>query len=300
MTMQGRRVFSVPSAGRLLRVDAPVQLAVWWPRIAPHVPGVYLEELLRDPSDGPGDLVLSMDVGAADARRLINAHLHLRHLDHGTLCLHAVALQRGSRGGAVLLLGGHGAGKSLVALALVSRGWRILAADIALLDTLDRETTAAVRGGSRAFVVRRAPIRRWFPELALEESGPDKVDLRAHWSFLTAAPAEEPLAIAATVLVDVDGDPHIGGGQAEEIDRHTAAAVWLRASGHLLDRMLEGSDAVLRGFENTVVARRRITHIRALAEETPMHAARGTPQAVADCVEQLASHSGDGAARGPR
>lgn len=266
------------SAGRLLRVAADDGLAVSWPRIAPHLPGVH-PDLPLEPVDAQADLSLPYGLGPGDSRRLINAHLHMLHLGHGTLCPHAVALHKDGQG-AVLLLGGHGVGKTLAAIAMVARGWRVLAGDVALLDA--EETT--VHGGTAAFLVRRRPARRWFPELGLAPSGTEKVDLGPWW----ASRSEEPVPVLAAVSVQVGETVEA----LEEIDEHTARTLWLRASGHLLDRVLDGADAVLRLLEDGPAARRRMELIRTLTARMPVHTALGSPAGIAERIEHLATRRG--------
>ncbi|MFD3970266.1 hypothetical protein [Streptomyces cyaneofuscatus] len=54
-----------------------------------------------------------------------------------------------------------------------------------------------------------------------------------------------------------------GTGAVEVLDAHTAATVWWRASGHLLERLLDGSPVVLRQFEDGPAAARRQDQVRA-------------------------------------
>ncbi|WP_433259764.1 hypothetical protein ACQPYK_49220 (plasmid) [Streptosporangium sp. CA-135522] len=208
------------------------------------------------------------------------------HLGSGTVCVHAVAMHR-PEVGAALLLGGHGAGKTLVGVALALRGWHWLAGDVTLLDVA-AEGGAAVRGGTTAILGRRSAIRRWFPELTLPE-GPDTVDLHGQGglpsSLATITPVRVP--VAAAVLVDVDGDPLATGRTLQPVDRHTAATVWLRASGHLLDRILDDGEQPLRLLEDGPAQRQRLHYVHALARSVGMHAARGTPQGIAARIEQL-------------
>jgi hypothetical protein len=253
-----RKVFAVVSAGRSLRVAADDGLADSWPRIAPHLPGVR-PDLPLEPVDGQADVSLPYGLGPGDSRRLINAHLHVLHLGHGTLCPHAVALYKDGYG-AVLLLGGHGAGKTLAAIAMVARG------------------------GTAAFLVRRRPTRRWFPELDLTSSGTERVDLGPWWTSW----AEEPVPVLAAVSVQV-GEAE---GALEEIDAHTARTLWLRVSGHLLDRVLDGADTILRLLEDGPATRRRVELVRTLAARTPVHAVLGPPAGIAEQVERLAMRRG--------
>ncbi len=269
-----RRVFAVASAGRALRVAADGGLADFWPHIAPHLPGVR-PSLALEPVEEQADVSLPCGLGPGDSRRLINGCLHVLHLGHGTLCSHAVALHRDGCG-AVLLLGGHGVGKTLTAIAMVARGWRVLAGDVALLDA----EQVTVLGGTAAFLVRRRSARRWFPELDLTPSGSEKVDLGPEWT----SRVEQPVPMVAAVSVQV-GE---AVGALEEIDAHTAQTLWLRASGHLLDRILDGTEIVLRSLEDGTATRRRLSLVRTLAARMPVYMALGSPADIARRVEHLA------------
>ena len=109
------RIWSVASASLLLTVAGPETLSAWWPLIAPQVPGAGPCLISRD--DDEPVLTLPDGVTRGDARRRINAALHVGHLRRGTLCVHGAGLARDGIG--VLLLGGHGSGKSLTGLAMV-------------------------------------------------------------------------------------------------------------------------------------------------------------------------------------
>ncbi|MFJ8602283.1 hypothetical protein ACIREM_26930 [Streptomyces shenzhenensis] len=273
-------MFAVPSGSRVLRLAADNRFAASWPRLAPHVPGAASGELTLLDVGAPADLVLENGVSPDDARRLINAHLHRLHLGHDTLCVHAVALRHPDEDGTVVLLGGHGAGKTLVAIALVERGWRPVAGDVALLDV---HPAPSVRGGTSAFMARSSAVGRWFPCLRLDPPDTDRIDLRSRWSGVTDPSGGRVLA---AVLVGVDGDPSARAGLHAE-NAHTAATAWLRASTHLLDRILETSPRALRLVEDAAAARRRITLVNALAARLPLHTSRGTPQHIASRIEEL-------------
>ncbi|MGW3932481.1 hypothetical protein ACWECC_30930 [Streptomyces microflavus] len=269
-------------------MEADAALGSRWDEIVPHLPGVSPGAV--QPADGPATALLPGGVSTGDARRLLNAHLHLLHLACGTLCLHAVALRFPADGRVVVLLGGHGAGKSLVALALVRRGWRVLAGDVALVELSEPGQRPRVLGGTAAFLARRGPTLRWFPGLALPPSGGNRVDLGHLPGLRESAPVEAgPVAVAA--VVDVDGDPAAGAGAVEMLDAHTAATVWWRASGHLLERLLDDSPVVLRQFEDGPAAAHRQDRVRALARALPLHAAWGAPDAIAGRVLDLADSS---------
>ncbi|MFE9424126.1 hypothetical protein ACFYNO_14305 [Kitasatospora sp. NPDC006697] len=286
------RSYRVSSAGRTLAVRAAGASAGWWERIVPHLPGVASGGV----TEGTGTKMVVLPAGVADgdARRRINAHLHLLHLAHGALCVHAVAL-RHPGGAAVLLLGGHGAGKSLVGLALAGHGWQVLAGDVAVVDCPPGQDRPVVVGGTSAFIARRAPARRWFPGLQLPADGPQRLDLAAHLGPPERQPPPgAPAPVVAAVLVDVDGDPQAGDGVLDELDPHTAANVWWRASAHLLDRLLDDGEQPLRRLEGPDGARRRLARVRRLATHLPLHAAWGTPQTIATHVEALVLTAGPG------
>ncbi|GII52819.1 hypothetical protein Pth03_12080 [Planotetraspora thailandica] len=265
---------NIDSAGRTLCVADHSAFLSSWSRVAPHLPGV-------DPSRAPEaesgsvDLHLPPSIGPDDGRRIVNAHLHLLHLAHGSLCPHAVAVHH-QRYGAVLLLGCHGTGKTLVAIAMTRRDWHVLAGDVALLD-VEADGTVAVRGGTAAFVVRRGPALRWFPDLHLSQ-----VEL---WSRRPALP-KRPVPVVAAVSVHVDAV----GGPLRLIDLHTTRTMWLRASGHLLDRMLDREDGpVLRLLESAAATRRRVELVRTLSRRLAIHAAWGPPAEIAAQIELLAT-----------
>ncbi|NVI87516.1 hypothetical protein HUX53_09645 [Actinomadura sp. BRA 177] len=219
-----------------------------------------------------------------DARRLINAHLHRMHLGHGTLCLHAVALRCPGDCGTVVLLGGHGAGKTLVAIALAEQGWWPVAGDLVLLDV---GHVPAFRGGTSAFLARSDALRRWFPNMPAGSSHEEKVDLRSQWDDGGGDDLGRTAPLLAAVLVDVDGDPRAHTAGLGLADGHTAATAWLRASTHVLDRILDSSSTVLRLVESADGAHHRVALIRRLARHVPLHMAWGAPQRIAAQVDQL-------------
>ncbi|MGW1227572.1 hypothetical protein [Streptomyces sp. NPDC002530] len=286
MNTINRGVYEIVSAGRSLVVGADETLERRWGLIAPHLPGV-LSAALRA---GAGPVREQLPAGAADgdARRMLNARLHLLHLSRSTLCVHAVAVRRPGDGQVAVLLGGHGAGKTLAALALAGRGWRVLAGDVALVECSLPGGQPRVLGGTAAFLARRGPTRRWFPDLELAEGGPGRVDL----SLLPGLREPLPLGLGAgevsvAAVVDVDGDPAAGTGTVEVLDTHTAASVWWRASGHLLERLLDDRAVVLRQMEGPSAASRRQELVRDLAGGIRLHAVWGAPETIADRIEDL-------------
>lgn len=287
--MRGRTTeFAVTSRGRVLTVQVPLAAGSWWPQISPHLPGVGPGGITTITLPAAADVVIENRMGASDARRLVNAHLHRLHLKHSTLCVHATALHHPGRDAAVMLLGGHGAGKTLVALALALYGWHVLAGDVTLLDCLPHPPV--VSGGTTAFIARSASVRRWFPELGLPRTGAATVDLCGLPAIENRGRACSQV-LTAVIVVNVDGDPQPSGNQVVELDRHTAATTWLRSSSHLLDRVLDDSGVVLRQFEALSASGRRLSLLRGLADRAPMYSAWGTPWSIAEHVEHLVASS---------
>ncbi|MEV4381602.1 hypothetical protein [Streptosporangium sp. NPDC049644] len=278
-----RRLVVVPSSGRTLAVVAGEDVIAAWPHIAPHVPGASAE--LLPPGDELAARGVAVPDAPPDARRVINAHLHVVHLAAGTVCVHAVAMYRPG-GKAVLLLGDHGAGKTLAGLALAARGWQWLARDVTLVDVA-ADGGPFVRGGTTAILGRRGAVRRWFPELDLPKAGPAIVDLRRR-NPVTAGRVRVP--VAAAMLVSLDTAPPAAGGVVESVDRHTGATAWLRGSGHLLDRLLDDGEQPLRLLEDEHVQRQRLRYVHALTGAVGFYAVRGTPYDIATHAERL---SGD-------
>jgi hypothetical protein len=283
-----RRVVVLRSAWRGLVVDAPSDLLeLWWPMVAPHLPGVAGSAPKSAPP-GARPVALPDGLGVSDVRRWLGAHLHRLHLEHGTMCAHAVCAQSPYGGGAVVLLGGHGAGKTLVALALARRGWRLLAGDVVLLNCSNPDLPE-VLGGTSAMVARCRATARWFPELGIAADGVTTVEVSNRPGLAVTAPGPA-VPVVAGLVVDVDGDAYAAEAKAEPVDRHTAANVWLRASGYLLDRVLETCNGMfLREVEDTSGYRRRLAAVHALADHLPLHAAWGTPQGIAAHAARLAA-----------
>jgi putative hydrolase of the HAD superfamily len=253
----------------------------WWQPMLPHLPGVHAIPARVSSSLGADEVQVPAGAGLGDRRRVINAHLHVRQLRASRLSVHGVALARSER--AVLLLGGHGAGKSLVGLALVERGWDVVAGDVALVEVGEQGGPCpVVLGGTRAYLVCAGALRRYFPS-ATHASAAGKVDLSGR---LPWAPAPDGgLPIAAVALIDVDADP-IEPCITHVLDPHTATKVWYRASGHLLDRVLvEGGP--LRVLETPALAEKRLDLVRRVGTAMPVRAMRGTPESIALAIENL-------------
>ncbi|WP_433513760.1 hypothetical protein ACQP2T_61145 [Nonomuraea sp. CA-143628] len=282
---------TVRSGGRALTVTAGDALISGWPTIAPHVPGASATVRVCRPSGA----AVNVPAHLAEARRLINAHLHVLHLGYDTLAVHSVAMYRPGTG-VVVLLGGHGAGKTLTGTALGLRGWRWLSGDVTLLDA-PAAGGVSVRGGTGAIIARRTALRRWFPGLAVPEAGPGLLDLHDRQDrppFMGAGTSPIVGRVAAAALIDVTGDPSRGpgGDEIQLLEPHTAETVWWTGSGHLLDRVRAEPGALpLRALEGERELLRRARLVRTVARDLPVHLLCGTPHRIAEQVERLAGRT---------
>jgi hypothetical protein len=263
-----------------LVIGGPAALAGWWPQIAPGVPGAspHLE-----PAPGrPADLDLPDGMSRGDARRRVSAAVHAGQLRHGTLAVHGVAMVRD--GAAVLLLGGHGAGKSLAGLALAECGWAPAAGDVCLVRA-GGDGPVRVIGGTRAYVVRCAQAARWFPGLPLPSDAPeaDIGECLGPW-YQQDGPGGARLA----AIVTVSSGAAPGGRQAVPLSAQAAASAVCRASTYLLDKVLDDQAAdPLRLAEGAGLCRERVRLARQAAAAGVFHAA-GDPHAVAAEAARLA------------
>lgn len=273
------RTVALTSAGRVLPVRADERLTHWWPHLAPHIPGISATPpaptcALREVVDLTG-----MDE-RAEVRRVVNAHLHRLHLDHDTLSVHAAALAAPKGEGSVLLLGGHGAGKTLVATALALHGWIPLAGDVTLVHH------TSVIGGTRAFMARTAPTTRWFPDLPQPHPDRARTDLRRLWPS-----TKDTIPVMAAVWVRVDGDPSLHRAAVEPLDSHTTHSIWWGAGAHLVDRVAAGEP--LRLIEDEQALRRRATLTRIVAARFPLTGMWGDPHTIATTIEHTMLGAGE-------
>jgi hypothetical protein len=270
----------VASAGTALVVEGPDELAMWWSDLAPQIPGTSDEPL--SVGLGPETLAVADDATRTDARRMINGHVHAAHLGNDTLSLHGVALSKGRH--AVVLLGGHGAGKSLTGLAMIQElGWRPVAGDTCLI----RISTAAeprVVGGTRSYIVRRHETSRWFPTLAVSGGDGDRVELSGRF---TPHGAPTSISLVGIALVSIDGIETA----THRLPRsgHVAANAIYRASRHLIDKVLDDpAQDPLSLVEGPELARRRLYLVRQLVATTGCRWFRGTPLAMATAIDEMA------------
>ncbi len=238
---------------------------------------------------GYADLLRDSDTMAGDARRIANGTAHCRRVLFGILSVHSVAMVRD--GEAVVLFGGHGAGKSVTGLALAERGWIAVAGDMALIQVGGHETRPLLVGGSRQYLLRPASFREWFGSRSQDwiRAGDHGAGVAARIDITNALEwAEQPVGevmVRAAVSVTVDS----GAGPIAEVgvmDDHTSASVWYRASSHLVDRVLDDEDAEpLRCMEPPALTTARMMLIREAARALPVRSIFGTPRGIAEAAE---------------
>lgn len=269
------------SAGRALGIRGPADLGAWWPELSIRLPGTDPHELQRvdEGRRRRGEVAVPAEVDQGDCRRWLGAHLHCLHLRNAALAVHAVAMVRCGR--AVLLLGGHGAGKSLVGLGLVEQGWRVAAGDTALV-TVTGDGPVLI-GGSRAYVVRRAVTARSFPRFPLSGYG-DAVDVAGELEPVAPGERGWPIVSAAVVATSSSASRR-ARVDCTSLDEHSAVSVWYRASGHLLDRVLAGSDRALRSVESPEGTALRIELARRLASRG-LARVSGVPTGIAAVIDR--------------
>lgn len=268
----------VRSAGRRLVVAGPPHLGLWWPTLLAQIPA---DGVPAGVNDEPAALTFADETTQADARRTINARLHAEHLSNDTLSVHGVALAKA--GLAMLLIGDYGAGKSLTGLAMImSMGWSPVAGDTCLVR-LNVQDRFDVVGGTRAYVLRRSAIARWFPTFALGEADGERVDLAA--SLPSDGSGAVP-KLASIIMVDVDDNGF--DSPPTPCEEQVAANALYRASGHLLAKILDDVAAdPLSLMEGSELARRRLRLVRRLASTVRCWWVRGKPGDMAAAVDAM-------------
>ena len=233
--------------------------------------------MIRDLSSG--DLT-------GDAQRMHCALEHCRGVVAGILSIHAVAMARGGRG--VLLFGGHGAGKSVTGLALAARGWRALAGDVALVQVGGHTERLMLVGGTRRFLLRPNcsavhEVRHSVPSCEPASYLAGRVDVTGFVPWVALGADEIPVCLAANVVVDS------GAGlppTLSVLDEHTSQSVWWRASGHLLDRVIDDPFVEpLRTMECPELSAARMDLVRRAARVSPVHEVLGTADGITAAIE---------------
>lgn len=280
------RQWTVTSHQAQLLVEGCDHLASGWPRLRSRIPHTTLTPIEQPPQVGPeaDRLVFDDQPSLDDLRRLINARLHAAHLRYGVLSLHGVALT--GHGRDVLLLGEHGAGKSLSGLAMTTdHGWSVTAGDTCLVRVLP-EGLPELIGGTAAYLVDRKAVTRWFPDIPLPPGSSDRLDLAAHRGPVPAgSPSDARLTTAVWVRVD-SGTPTASGCRFN--DQVALSAIY-RASGHLLTKVLDNPAAEpLSLVEDAGLATKRLMLARHLARALGCWWIRGDPHQIGKAVDRLA------------
>lgn len=223
---------------------------------------------------------------AGDALRVHRASEHCRSLATGILSVHAVAMVRDGRG--VVLLGGHGAGKSVTGLALAARGWHALAGDVVLVHVEEQGDRVTLTGGTRRFLLRptSAAARDAYcasaPREALDPVARIDVTNLVTWVALGSSAIEARLAV--NVTVDSGAAPT---NALDALDGHTSQSIWWRASSYLIDRVLDDPSAVpLRCMERLALAKTRMQLVRLAARFMPVHEGFGTADGIAAAIDR--------------
>jgi hypothetical protein len=93
--------------------------------------------------------------------------------------------------------------------------------------------------------------------------------------------------LVGVTQVTVDGGPG-GTGSVTRCEEHIARNAWYRASGHLLDKVLDDHHAdLLRLVEDKELARRRARLARILAASTGCGWIRGDPHQMAAMINRM-------------
>jgi hypothetical protein len=223
---------------------------------------------------------------AGDALRIHRAAEHCHGVERGILSVHAVAMARGNDG--VVLFGGYGAGKSVTGMALAARGWRALAGDVALVLTADHADRLTLIGGTRRFLLRPgSPAARELAsassltELATCPTARINATSCVPWVELDAEEIQARLAV--NVIVDSGAGP---SAHIASLDEHTSLSVWWRASGYLLDRVLDDPCAApLRNVEGPELSAARMRLVRSAARLQPVREVFGTADGIAEAID---------------
>lgn len=224
-------------------------------------------------------LQITRDGSWPDVRRLLNGVLHCLQLGRGRLTLHATAVGQGD--GAVLLLGGHGVGKTLTSLHLARRGWPVLAGDTAVVNV----DGATLVGGTQVVLARPYGLADQLPELARAARreltpGEPRVDVSALVPLADPAERAGRRLLGVVVLQPGDDDPAVLRMAAA---RRLRSALY-QSSAHQLDREVDALDLPLRLIETPELLRRRITLCRALCDRVPVSEVAAAPRLVAELL----------------
>ena len=196
----------------------------------------------------------------------------------GHLALHASAVQIG--GGALAIVGPHGAGKSTIAAALVTRGLPLIADDVLHL----RKTASAWMAEPYAYGLRLWPdavsmVLGQGASLPRLTPTWDKRLLEVDGINVTAA--AEPVALRAILFMD-DGEP--GNDTPSFIPLGSAETVVRLAAHSSASHLLDGS-ARAREFQSLVDLVRSIPSVQAIT--------RGGAGAFQDGIDRIEHWAAD-------
>ncbi len=284
------KTWLVVSAGRPVTVVGPDTLATWWAALGPQIPGTSSAPLAE--AAGAAVLVLPDGITARDTRLQINAYLHGEHLRSETLSVHGVAVAQDDL--AVVLLGAHGAGKSLTALPLITKlGWRPVAGDTSLIRCGSGQHEVGVVGGTRSYMVRRGAADRWFPGLVMASGNGERVELSGQLEPWRTSASPGGITLAAIAMIKVESGTASTEVDCARCDTQTARNAIYQASSHLIDKIPDDPHAdPLRLAETPGLARERVHLARQAAASTCCWLLRGNPHAMAAAIDRLAGKGG--------
>src|SRR5262249_55200935 len=193
------------------------------------------------------------------------------------------AVAKASR--AVLLIGDHGAGKTITALMMIMRmGWFPVGGDTCLVRLPARGCVRVV-GGTSAFAVRRSAMARWFPALPVPEGDGENADLASRLPDYGRLRAPSLVGVVM-VAIDAGGT----GSPALLCETQIATNALYRASGYLLAKVLDDVAAnPLVLVEGAELARRRLKLVRRLPSTVGSWRGRWTPTPMAAAADELAN-----------
>jgi hypothetical protein len=233
--------FATPTGSEIWRLSAEVQLPAGPVRVDQRL---TLEEdgsfvLVADDSSlrvDPGGLLTLSTTRESMARQLVTTY-GIPLLLHGrrTLVLHACGAIPPNGGGAVVVCGPSGTGKSTLLVALIAAGWRAVSEDLCVIDTRGREPT-----------VWPGP-----PWIRRDGDGPDGSYARFRTAEKTAwdiAPwqIDRPARVQWVVFMD-----HAGGEEIrrEDVDRPACVSLLARLTAWLGEPSLRAASTFAPSVE---------------------------------------------------
>jgi hypothetical protein len=150
----------------------------------------------------------------------------IANYSHEHLMIHAAVVERD--GAAIVLPGEPGAGKSTLCAALVSRGWRLLSDEMALISLTDHSLIPVPRPialkNESIDVIRRFAPDAVFGPLARDTAKGDVAHVRPPAESVRRA--DEPAAARWIVF------PHYTAGEPTTLTPETKGKAFMRLAGH--------------------------------------------------------------------